>query len=218
MRPDLSAIRTDYERAGLTERDAEPSPLAQLDKWLREAIAAEHPEPTAFTLATASKDGEPDARVMLLKALELSPGRAGLVFFTNYESHKGRELEDNPRACACIHWVLLERQVRVAGAVTKIAREESEVYFASRPRESQLGAWASRQSAVVAGREELGRRLAETRERFGDGPIACPAFWGGFRLVPERVELWQGRPSRLHDRLLYTRISEGHWRMERLSP
>jgi pyridoxamine 5'-phosphate oxidase len=218
MPADLTAIRKEYERAGLTERDAEPSPLAQLDKWLHEAIAAEHPEPTAMTLATASKDGEPDARVVLLKGLDREPGREGLVFFTNYGSQKGRELEDNPRACACIHWVLLERQVRVFGSVSKVSRADSEEYFAARPRESQLGAWASEQSSVIAGREEIERRLAEARDRFGDGPIPCPPFWGGYRLGLSRVELWQGRPSRLHDRLRYTRISEGHWRMERLSP
>jgi len=114
--------------------------------------------------------------------------------------------------------VLLERQVRVVGAVSKIAREESEAYFASRPRESQLGAWASKQSSVVAGREEIERRVVETLERFGEGPVPCPEFWGGYRLVPDRVELWQGRPSRLHDRLRYTRIADGHWRLERLSP
>lgn len=218
MPVDLTAIRTEYERAGLTERDADPSPIAQLDKWLHDAVAAEHPDPTAMTLATASADGVPDARVMLLKGLEREPGREGLVFFTNYESQKGRELAQNPRACACFFWVLLERQARVAGVVSKISREESEAYFASRPRESQLGAWASSQSSVVLGREEIERRLAETRARFEGGPVPCPPYWGGYRLVAERVELWQGRPSRLHDRLRYTRISDARWRIERLSP
>lgn len=216
---DLTAIRIEYERAGLQERDVDPSPIVQLDKWLHEAIAAEHPEPTAMTLATASPDGEPAARIVLLKGLDES----GLVFFSGYESDKGRQLAANPRACACFFWVLLERQARVTGDVTRVSREETEAYFRSRPRESQLGAWASAQSTVIAGRAELEARLAEVRTRFGDdGEVPCPPHWGGYRLVPDRLELWQGRPSRLHDRLRYTRISqaneEPHWRIDRLSP
>jgi pyridoxamine 5'-phosphate oxidase len=215
---DLTAIRTDYAREGLQERDVDPSPIAQLDKWLREAIAAEHPEPTAMTLATASPDGEPAARIVLLKGLD----ERGLVFFTGYESDKGRQLAANPRACACFFWVLLERQARVTGGVTRVSREETEAYFRSRPRASQLGAWASAQSTVLAGRSELEARLAEVRARFGEGEVPCPPQWGGYRLVPDRLELWQGRPSRLHDRLRYTRISqaneEPHWRIERLAP
>lgn len=216
---DLTAIRTEYAQAGLLERDVDPSPIVQLDRWLREAIAAEHPEPTAMTLATASPDGEPDARIVLLKGLD----ERGLVFFTGYESDKGRQLAANPRACACFFWVLLERQVRVTGDVTRVSRDETEAYFRSRPRESRLGAWASAQSTVIAGRSELEARLAEVRTRFGDdGEVPCPPQWGGYRLVPDRLELWQGRPSRLHDRLRYTRISqaneEPHWRIERLAP
>jgi pyridoxamine 5'-phosphate oxidase len=214
MTADLTAIRKEYERAGLAERDADPSPIVQLERWLHDAIAAEHPEATAMTLATVSATGEPAARVVLLKGLD----HGGLVFFTNYESAKGRDLEANPRASACIYWVLLERQVRAFGPVTRIAREESEAYFAARPRESQLGAWASKQSSVVAGPDEIARRLEETRARFGDGPVPCPPAWGGYRLVPDRVEFWQGRPSRLHDRLQYTRTGEATWRIDRLSP
>ncbi len=214
MQVDLTDIRTEYARAGLHERDVDPSPLAQLDRWLAEAIAALHPEPTAMTLATATRDGEPDARVVLLKGLD----ERGLVFFTGYESQKARALDDNPRACACFFWVMLERQVRVSGSVMKVSREESEAYFSKRPRESQLGAWASRQSTVLAGREELEARLAEMTARFGAGEIPCPPEWGGYRLVPGRVELWQGRPSRLHDRLRYTRTGAATWRIDRLSP
>ena len=214
MLVDLTAIRTDYARAGLHERDVDPSPVTQLDRWLKEAIAAKHPEPTAMTLATATKDGEPAARVVLLKGLD----ERGLVFFTGYESDKGRQLADNPRAAACFFWVLLERQVRVSGPVTKVTREESEAYFDSRPRESQLGAWASRQSAVLAGREALEATLAEVSVRFGEGEIPCPPQWGGYRLAVERMELWQGRPSRLHDRLRYTRTGPATWRIERLAP
>jgi pyridoxamine 5'-phosphate oxidase len=211
---DLTAIRKDYARAGLHERDVDPSPIAQLDKWLHEAIAAEHPEPTAMTLATASPDGEPAARVVLLKGLDAR----GLTFFTGYESDKGRQLTQNPRACAVLFWVLLERQARVTGAISRVPRDETEAYFRSRPRESQLGAWASAQSTVIAGREELEARLDEVRARFGDGEVPCPPAWGGYRLVPDQVELWQGRPSRLHDRLRYTRKSEASWIVERLAP
>lgn len=216
---DLTAIRTEYARAGLEERDVDPSPVAQLDKWLRDAIAAEHPEPTAMALATASPDGEPAVRIVLLKGLD----ERGLVFFTGYESDKGRQLAANPRASACFFWVLLERQARVTGRVARVSREETEAYFRSRPRESQLGAWASAQSTVIAGRSELEARLAEVRARFGaTGDVPCPPAWGGYRLTPDRVELWQGRPSRLHDRLRYTRTSgpgdEPAWRIERLSP
>ena len=211
---DLKTIRTEYARAGLHERDVDPSPMVQLDRWLQEAIAAEHPEPTAMTLATASRDGEPAARVVLLKGLD----DRGLTFFTSYESDKGRQLAQNPRACAVLFWVLLERQARVTGAISRVPREETEAYFRSRPRESQLGAWASAQSTVIAGREELEARLDEVRARFGDGDVPCPPVWGGYRLIPDQLELWQGRPSRLHDRLRYTRKGENAWIVERLAP
>ena len=152
--------------------------------------------------------------MVLLKGVDVR----GLVFFTNYESDKGKQLEQNPRACVNLFWVLLERQIRVTGSVEKVSPEESEAYFRSRPRESQLGAWASEQSGVLEGRAALEASLAEVRARFGDGEVARPPHWGGFRLVPERVELWQGRPSRLHDRLRYARIGEGRWKIERLAP
>jgi pyridoxamine 5'-phosphate oxidase len=147
------------------------------------------------------------------------------VFFTNYDSEKGKQLADNPRVCANLFWVLLERQIRVSGVVEKVSRQESEDYFRSRPRESQLGAWASRQSSVIAGRAELDARLEEMRARFGDGEVPCPPNWGGYRIKPVRVELWQGRPSRLHDRLRYVAVrpqasglGPQQWRIERLSP
>jgi pyridoxamine 5'-phosphate oxidase len=220
MLPDLTAIRSEYARAGLDERDLDPSPIRQIQTWLGEAIEAKHPEPTAMSLATSTPEGEPSARIVLLKVVD----EHGLVFFTNYESDKGKDLAKNPRACANLFWVLLERQIRITGSVAKVAREESEAYFRSRPRESQLGAWASEQSAVLAGRSALEAHLAEMITRFGDGEIPCPPHWGGYRLTPDRVELWQGRPSRLHDRLRYTRINEGDgaagamWRIDRLSP
>lgn len=214
MLPDLTTIRTEYARAGLDEADLDPSPPRQVEKWLHDAIAAGHPEPTAMTLATVSPSGEPAARVVLLKGVD----PRGLVFYTNYESEKGKHLASNPRACANLFWVLLERQIRVTGTVEKVSREESEAYFRSRPRESQLGAWASEQSGVIACRATLEARLAELRARFGEGEIPCPPHWGGLRLSFERVELWQGRPSRLHDRLRYTRTGADSWRIERLSP
>lgn len=214
MQVDLTAIRIDYALAGLHERDVDPSPITQLDRWLKEAIAASHPEPNAMTLATTTKDGDPAARVVLLKGLD----ERGLVFFTSYESDKGRQLVDNPRACACFFWVLLQRQVRITGGVTKVTRQESEAYFGSRPRESQLGAWASSQSAVLADRARLEASMAEVTLRFGEGEIPCPPQWGGFRIAVDRMELWQGRPSRLHDRLRYTRTGEASWGIERLSP
>jgi pyridoxamine 5'-phosphate oxidase len=211
---DLAAIRTEYQRAGLAERDLHPSPMRQVEKWLEEAIAAGHPEPTAMTLATATAAGEPAARVVLVKGIDAR----GLVFFTNYDSDKGREIAQNPRACANLFWTLLERQIRVSGSVEKVARDESEDYFSKRPRESQLGAWASAQSTVLAGREELESRLRETFDRFDGQEVPCPPNWGGYRIVPQRVELWQGRPNRLHDRLRYSLIGTSRWIIERLSP
>jgi len=214
MAVDLTKLRTDYGRAGLSETDADPSPIRQLETWTADAIAAEHPDPTAVSLATSGADGMPHARIVLVRGLDAS----GLTFFTNYESDKGRELAENAKASMCFFWLLLERQARVSGTVEKTTRAESEAYFAGRPRESQLGAWASAQSHVLAGREELDRRLAEVRTRFGEGPVPCPPFWGGYRLVPSVFEFWQGRPSRLHDRLRYTRKGDRAWKIERLSP
>ncbi|AKU97096.1 Pyridoxamine 5'-phosphate oxidase [Labilithrix luteola] len=216
MYVDLTEIRTEYARAGLQERALNPSPIRQLERWLREAIDAKHPEPTAMTVATVDAEGQPSSRIVLLKTLD----DRGLVFFTNYDSDKGHDLAQNPRACASFFWVMLERQVRVTGSVSMVPRDESEAYFRSRPRESQIGAWASRQSAVLSGREELDRIVEETRARFGEGEIPCPPNWGGYLLTPSRVEFWQGRPSRLHDRLRYTRDAQSTdaWVIERLSP
>ena len=206
-------LRRDYARAGLTEADAAADPLAQFARWFDEALAAGLPEPNAMTLATATPDGRPSARVVLLKGFD----ERGFVFFTNRHSRKGRELAANPYAALAFFWPELERQVRVEGAVAPTGDEESDAYFASRPLASRLGAWASSQSEVIAGREVLDRAVEELAARFG-GEVPRPPHWGGYRLSPEAVEFWQGRPSRLHDRLRYARRPDGGWRRERLAP
>lgn len=213
MTVDLGKIRNEYVRAGLSEDDLDPSPVLQMRRWVEEAVSAGHPEPTAMTLATATPDGQPSARIVLLKDLD----DAGLVFFTNYESEKGKALAQNPKASASFFWVMLERQVRVTGNVTRVSREQSEAYFRTRPREAQIGAWASPQSEVLASREALAARVSQAAARFGSDDVPCPPHWGGFRLAPHTWEFWQGRASRLHDRLRYV-TKDNAWRIERLAP
>ncbi len=211
----LAALRVDYTRAGLTEAEADPDPIAQFQRWFDEALAAAVPEPNAMTLATVTAAGWPSARVVLLKGVDAR----GFTFYTNYSSRKGRELDGNPRAALVFFWKELERQVRVEGAVERVSAEESDDYFASRPPGSQLGAHASPQSRVIASREELDASLAAVSVRFASGPVPRPPSWGGFRVVPEHIELWQGRPSRLHDRLSYRRARvDAAWVRERLAP
>ena len=210
----ISNLRSEYGRAELSEQSAAHDAIEQFSRWFDEARAASVREVNAMSLATASRDGQPSTRIVLLKQFDAS----GFVFYTNYQSRKGRELQDNPLACALFFWVELERQVRIEGSVSRIPAEESERYFAQRPLEARLGALASPQSETIASRDELEVRMKELRARFAppaDPPR--PAHWGGYRLEPRRIEFWQGRPSRLHDRLLYVREA-GAWRRSRLAP
>jgi pyridoxamine 5'-phosphate oxidase len=210
----VADIRREYERAGLSEEDLAADPVEQFQLWLDQAMAAEPQDFTATTLATADRGGRPSARIVLLKGFD----ERGFVFYTNYESDKARELAVNPRAALLFYWAVLDRQVRVEGTVEKTSREESAAYFESRPRGSRLGAWASPQSRPVAGRQEIERLLEDVAGRFAEGDVPLPDFWGGYRVRHETVEFWQGRPSRLHDRLRYARQAEGGWRIERLAP
>jgi pyridoxamine 5'-phosphate oxidase len=209
----LAALRSEYMQAGLQEEDALADPLAQLERWLAEALAAGVYEANAMTLATVSPEGVPSARIVLVKGIDAR----GVTFFTNYDSDKGRAIAAHPRVALAIHWRELERQVRLEGDAAPVTREESEAYFASRPRGSQLGAWASKQSEVVASRAELDRALAEAEARFAGQVVPCPPHWGGYRVTPTVMELWQGRPNRMHDRLRYQAVDAG-WRRARLAP
>jgi pyridoxamine 5'-phosphate oxidase len=209
----IADLRLTYSRASLLEGDVAPEPIAQFLAWFDDARRAELREPNAMTLATATRDGAPSARVVLLKGVD----ERGFVFYTDYRSRKGEELAANPRAALVFFWRELERQVRVTGAVSRVGTDESEAYYRSRPLGSRLGAWASHQSQVIAGRADLDARAAEAAARFADGDVPLPPHWGGYRVAPETVEFWQGRPSRLHDRLRYV-WEESGWRIERLSP
>ncbi len=212
----IADMRRDYAQAELDVAHTDPDPIAQFRHWFAEAEQAALAEPNAMTLATADATGKPSARVVLLKGVS----DEGFVFFTDFRSRKGRELDENPHAALAFYWPELERQVRVTGTVERLADEASAAYFRSRPVGSQVGAWASHQSAMLEDRALLMARVEELMAEFGDAPIAWPPHWGGYRIVPSEIEFWQGRPSRLHDRILYTRSSssEHAWRRDRLSP
>jgi pyridoxamine 5'-phosphate oxidase len=210
---DLSDFRRDYSDRGLHRADLDDDPLRQFEQWFGHARELGVPEPNAATLATVDASGMPFQRLVLIKYFD----RQGFVFFTNFESRKAAQLAANPRASLLLPWITLERQVIIQGAAEKISTTESVKYFASRPRESQLGAWVSEQSSVISSRKLLLQKLNEIRQKFSQGEIPLPSFWGGYRVVPEMVEFWQGGPGRLHDRFLYTRSGD-NWRIDRLSP
>ena len=211
---DLADLRKDYALAVLLEKDLARDPFQQFEKWFQEAEAAKVVEPNAMTLATATADGRPAARTVLLKGLD---GR-GFVFYTNYESRKGRELLANEHATLVFPWLTLERQVIVEGTVSQVSREETDAYFHSRPRASQLGAWVSRQSSIIPDRAVLESEMKMLEAKYAGATVPLPLHWGGYRVTPKTVEFWQGRRSRLHDRLRYRRAANGGWTVERLAP
>lgn len=209
----IADLRRDYSLASLDVPDVDADPIVQFNRWFEDAQRADLLEPNAMTLATATSDGRPSARIVLLKDVDAQ----GFVFFTDYRSHKAEELEANPRAALVFLWKEIERQVRVSGDVSRVSAEESAAYFRTRPLGSRIGAWASRQSSIIPEREFLERAVLQVKARFPGDDVPLPPHWGGFLLVPYEVEFWQGRASRLHDRLRYRR-SEATWEIERLSP
>ena len=210
----IRELRREYASRSLSEADTDPDPITQFHVWLDEALASQVLDANAMSLATASPDGEPAVRTVLLKDTD----QDGFVFYTHYDSPKGRDLALNPRAALLFYWAELERQVRITGAVTRVPRAVSAAYFATRPVESQWAAWTARQSTETATRDDLERHFAEIKNQYANQTVPCPAEWGGYRVAPERMEFWQGRPSRLHDRLLYTKQPDGTWTRVRLAP
>ncbi len=209
----IAQLRREYSQQQLVESEVAENPIDQFTVWFQQALSAELLDANAMTLATANGDGKPSARIVLLKGVD----EDGFRFYTNYESRKGKELQENPHAALCFYWAPLERQVRIEGKVEPLSPKESKEYFQQRPRESQLGAWASKQSTKIASREALEKRFEEIQEKYRDKEIPLPEFWGGFQLLPQRIEFWQGREGRMHDRICYEKKS-GEWQIFRLSP
>lgn len=214
MPPDLTGLRHEYSTRGLRRTELHSNPLQQFGAWFAAALAADIRDVNAMSLATATPNGKPSVRIVLLKGFD----ERGFAFFTNYDSEKGRQLDANPCAALAFYWVQLERQVRISGSVERTSREDSAAYFHSRPVGSRLGAWVSKQSDVVDARQVLESRLAEVTERFETGEIPLPPHWGGYRVKPDKFEFWQGRPNRLHDRFRYSRQADGTWLIDRLAP
>jgi len=210
----IADIRKDYKLQTLSENEVAADAIAQFDQWWDDAVKSELEEVNAMTLATASANGIPDARIVLLKGYD----KNGFIFFTNYQSNKGKELEQNPNACLVLFWAALERQVRITGTVEKISASESDAYFVSRPAGSRIGAWASPQSEVISKREVIENNLKDYEQQFSDNNIPRPPHWGGYIVKPVQIEFWQGRSSRLHDRIRYTLQVDGKWLIERLAP
>jgi pyridoxamine 5'-phosphate oxidase len=210
----VADLRKDYTLEALSELEVDLNPFIQFKKWFDQALVGQLPEPNAMTLATVTPDGKPSARMVLLKDFD----ERGFAFFTNYNSRKGQELAENPLAALVFWWAELERQVRICGYVEKVSETESDQYFDTRPPNSRLGAWVSNQSEVIESREVLEQRLQEFYSKYENKEIPRPPHWGGLRVIPTEIEFWQGRSSRLHDRLLYTRLDNGIWKIERLSP
>jgi pyridoxamine 5'-phosphate oxidase len=206
--------RSEYKRGALDRAELKPSPFEQFAVWFTQAIEANVVEPNAMSLATTGNDGRPLVRTVLLKSYD----ERGFVFYTNLESRKARQMAENPHASVLFPWLALERQVIVCGQVEKVSFAETAAYFATRPRGSQLGAWVSQQSSVITTRSLLEEKWEEMKRKFGEGLIPLPSWWGGFRIVPREIEFWQGRPSRLHDRFLYSRDSGGFWKIDCLAP
>jgi len=210
----IAGIRKEYQLQSLTETDVAPDPIVQFTRWWDDALKSKIEEVNAMTLATAGTNAMPSARIVLLKEFSES----GFVFFTNYDSFKGRELQENPNACLVFFWKELERQVRISGHVKKISTTESDDYFATRPEGSRIGAWASPQSKVIDSRAVIEERLAAYQQKFADGHIVRPPHWGGYVVEPQVIEFWQGRPDRLHDRIRYSLTENNNWKIERLAP
>ncbi len=214
MLSSIADIRKEYKLHSLSENDVDKDPILQFTRWWQETIASEIDEANAMTLSTASAQGKPFARIVLLKGYDNN----GFVFFTNYESKKGKEIGENPLATLLFFWKELERQVRIEGRVEKLSEKDSDAYFSSRPLESRIGAWASPQSSIIESRETLEASVQKTKQRFPGENIPRPPHWGGYIVIPEAIEFWQGRPNRLHDRILYTFIAIDNWNIQRLAP